>query len=134
MKKISITNTVRQCHKLVLQFESNQKIYNDLFIKDANEFYIIYTKLKTMLAELQQSIKLVIASYKNMSKAVLKQEITGQKNQMAYYAQIVESVELGCNKTIVKDIYYILDVEKQPVLKQSNEIKSDTSLKIDPSN
>ena len=102
MQKISITNTVRQCHNLILQFESNLKIDNDLFIKDANEFY---TKLKEMLAELQQSIhedmKLVIASSKNMSKAVLKQEITGQKNQMAYYAQIVESVELGRNETIV---------------------------------
>ena len=108
---------VRQCHTLILQFESNQKIDNDLFIKDANEFYIIYTKLKEMLAELQQSMKLVIASSKNMSKAVLKQEITGQKNQMAYYEQIVENVELGRNATLVQDIYYILDVEKQPVFK-----------------
>ena len=73
-----------------------------------------------MLAELQQSMKLVIASSKNMSKAVLKQEITGQKSQMAYYEKIVESVELGRNETIVQDIYYILDVEKQPVFKQSN--------------
>ena len=46
----------------------------------------------------------------------------------------MDSVKLGRNETIIKDIYYILDVEEQPVLKQSNELKYDTSLKIDPSN
>ena len=58
-----------------LNSESNQKIYNDLFIIDANEFYILYTKFKEMLAKLS----------KNMSKAVLKQETSEQKSQIDYY-------------------------------------------------
>ena len=52
---------------------------------------------------------------------------------MAIYEQLVESIELGPNATLVKDIYYILDVEKQPVFKISNKIQTDTS-QIDPSN
>ena len=48
--------------------------------------FIYFTpKLKEMLAKLKQSIS------KNMSKAVLKQEITGQKSQMAYYEKIPQS-------------------------------------------
>ena len=138
MQKISITNTVRQCHSLILQFESNEKIDNCLFIKDANEFHIIYTKLIEMLTELDQSMheymKLFIASSKNMSQGVLEQKITGQKDQMTYYSNIVENVKLGRNETIFNDIYSILDVSKQPVLnKQSCETKPDTSLKLDPS-
>ena len=52
---------------------------------------------------------------------------------MAFYEQIVENVELGRNATLVQDIYYILDMEKQLVFKISNKIQTDTS-KIDPSN
>ena len=57
MQKVSITEDVRQCHILILQFESNhQKDDNDLFMIDALEFYTLYTGLKETLAELQQNI------------------------------------------------------------------------------
>ena len=44
MQKVSIT--VRQCHNIILQFESNHKDDNDLFMIDAIEFYTLYTELK----------------------------------------------------------------------------------------
>ena len=50
MQKISITKTVRECHNLILQFESNQKLANSSLIENANEFHITYTKLIEMLA------------------------------------------------------------------------------------
>ena len=71
---------MRQCHILILQFESNHKDDNDLFMIDAIDFYTLYTELKETLAELQQiiSMKLVIAS-SDMSRAVLKQEPLNKK-------------------------------------------------------
>ena len=68
-----------------------------------------------------------------MSRIVLKQETSEQKSQMAAYEQLEESVELGPYATLVKDIYYILDMEKQPVFKISNKIQTDT-IQNDPSN
>ena len=46
MQKVSITEDVRQCHILILQFESNHKVDNDLFMIDTIEFYTLYTELK----------------------------------------------------------------------------------------
>ena len=77
-------------------------------------------------------MKLVIAS-SDMSRAVLKQEASEQKSQMAVYEQLVENVEIGPNATLVKDIYYILKVEKQPLLKISSNKQTVTS-QINPSN
>ena len=122
---------MKECHILILQFEENhQKGDNDLFMIEALEFYTLYNELKETLAELQQNIseKLVIAS-SNMSKAVFKQEASEQKSQMAIYEQLIESIELGPNATLVKDIFNILNLEKQPVFK----IQTDTS-QNDPSN
>ena len=46
---------------------------------------------------------------------------------MAYYSKIVESVKLGRNETIIKDIYYILDVSGISINPPSNS--SDVSFK-----
>ena len=109
MQKVSITEDVRQCHILILHFEENI----DLFMIDALEFYTLYTGLKETLAELQQNIseKLVIAS-SNMSRAVLKQEASEQKSQMAIYEQLIESIKLDHNATL-RDIFNIYKVRKQ---------------------
>ena len=53
MQKLSITDDVRQCYILILQFEENhQKDDNDLFMIDALEFYTLHNELKETLAEL----------------------------------------------------------------------------------
>ena len=57
-----------------------------------------------------------------MSRAVLKQEASEQKSQMAIYEQLIESIELDHNATL-KDIFNIYKVKKQPVFK----IQTDTS-------
>ena len=114
MEKIDLTKTVKEWSILILQFEENhQKNDNNLFMIKANEIFTFYNDFKNTLAQLQQNFseKLVEAS-SIISKAVLKQEASEQKSQMAIYEQLVESIELGPNATLVKDIYNILNVKK----------------------
>ena len=89
-QKTSISETVRKCLELILQFKSNQELANSLLIKKtANEFHTTHTKLIELLTELDQSMQeymklSVIASSENMSKGVLEQKIIGQTKWVAF--------------------------------------------------
>ena len=112
-----VIRTVRKCHQLLLQFESNQKISNSLLMKKtANEFHTTHTKLIETMNDLYQNMqdytKLSVIASKNMSNGVFEQKIIQQNVQMTYYSNIVENVKKG-HKTIFRDIYCVLDVSEK---------------------
>ena len=121
-QKISITKTVKKCHDLILQFESNQKIANSLLMKKtANEFHTTHTKLIETMIDLYQSMqdytKLSIIASENMSNGMFEQKVIELNANLTYYANMVEKVKEE-NEIIFKDIYQILDVPEKPVSNQ----------------